>query len=372
MPQKTKILYVITKSNWGGAQKYVFDLAKYAQNKGFFSLVAIGGDGELKERLDEEKIKNYKIKNLNRDISLFKEISSFFNLLQIYRKESPDVIHLNSSKIGGLGSLAGRVYALSSRKKVKIIFTAHGWYFNEKINPLKKMVTWFLSYLTTIFCHKIITLSEKEFKQALQFPFVSKKKVYLIRNGIKEINFFDRQVAREKLGLKEDKFYLVSIAELHKNKGLDVLLKAVAGAKTDLIIIGDGEEKDNLEKLIEKLDIKKQVKMLGWLPEASRYLKAFDVFVLSSRKEGLPFVLLEAGLAGLPCILSSIGAIPEIIEGGKEALLVTPEKVDGLTNSINSLIKNSQTRESLGFNLEKKVSQKYSFQKMAEETIKLY
>ncbi len=126
-----KTLYVITKSNWGGAQKYVYDQAamriKYPDAK---VAVLAGGNGELCDRLEKIGVPVYHIPNLERDINIFKEFSVFIALLKTYRSTKPNTIHLNSSKIGGIGALAGRVHNLFSKQKAKIIFTAHGWAFN--------------------------------------------------------------------------------------------------------------------------------------------------------------------------------------------------------------------------------------------------
>src|SRR5688572_22606349 len=115
---KKKILYIITKSNWGGAQKYVHDLATGLPKEQFDVAVAFGhaspeatqakrGTGSLKERLDVAGIRTISIPRLGRDIQLIDESAVFFSLVKLIRNEKPDVIHLNSPKIGGLGALAG-------------------------------------------------------------------------------------------------------------------------------------------------------------------------------------------------------------------------------------------------------------------------
>jgi hypothetical protein len=106
--EKLKILYIITKSNWGGAQKHVFDLAKEAKED-FDVFVAFGGNGLLKQKLDEIGIKNFEITNFQRDISIFKEIKAFFEISKIVKNIRPDVIHLHSSKAVAMGSLAGKL-----------------------------------------------------------------------------------------------------------------------------------------------------------------------------------------------------------------------------------------------------------------------
>ena len=106
---KQKILYLITKSNWGGAQRYVYDLATNLPKEKFDISVVAGGSGPLIQKLNEAKIRTIVFAQLSRDIRTFDDIKTFFMLISLFRKERPDIIHLNSSKIGGLGSVAGRI-----------------------------------------------------------------------------------------------------------------------------------------------------------------------------------------------------------------------------------------------------------------------
>ncbi len=105
---KKKIIFVITKSNWGGAGRYVFDLATTLTSD-YDVAVALGGTGLLVDKLRKENIRTIPIPSLGRDIHVRADSSAFFELLAIFKKEKPDVVHLNSSKAGGLGALAARM-----------------------------------------------------------------------------------------------------------------------------------------------------------------------------------------------------------------------------------------------------------------------
>ena len=115
-----------------------------------------------------------------------------------------------------------------------------------------------------------------------------------------------------------------------------------------------------------------KLNIISGVPNASRYLKNFDIFVLPSLKEGLPYVILEAGLAGLPVIASNVGGIPEIIENGKDGLLVPPADPKELIKAIKKLIEDKTLRENLAKNLHEKITKEFSLEKMLRETISLY
>src|SRR3989338_6435442 len=105
--RKKKILYVITKSNWGGAQRYVYDLAvHFGADEKYEIVVALGGTGELKRKLGEKNIRVVELAGLKRDIKILGDIRAFFEILKLLHEEKPNIVHLNSSKAGLLGSIA--------------------------------------------------------------------------------------------------------------------------------------------------------------------------------------------------------------------------------------------------------------------------
>ena len=373
MTSKKKILYIITKANWGGAQKYVFDLA--TKLKDLEVTVAYRKlFGELNKKLKQANIRTIEINNLERDVNIFNEFKVIKSLWKIFREEKPDIIHLNSSKIGGLGALVGRLAGIK-----KIIFTAHGWAFNESRPFWQTWLIKFLSWLTIILANQTIVLSRKEHSQVIHWPFITKNKLQLIYSGIKPIYFLNRDEAQEYFGdkIKNKDLVVGTISELHKNKGLKYAIKGfreVCKNNNNLkfIIIGEGEDRKYLEKKIKKYGLENKVFLAGHIEDANKYLKAFDVFLLSSIKEGLPFVLLEAGLAKLPVIATEVGGIPEIIENKMSGILIEKKEDDAVETALRELLKNEEKRGKLGENLYTKVKENFSFEKMLGETERLY
>lgn len=366
--RKTKVLYVITKSNWGGAQRYVFDMATSLPSN-FEPQVIVGGNGLLANKLKERNIPTTTLIELSRDIHIFKDIKIFFQLLHIFRKERPDVVHLNSSKIGGLGALAARIVGVPH-----IIFTAHGWAFNENRNFLVKKCIKFLHWLTILLSHTTITVSRAMKDQITDWPFISNK-ITVIRNGVDAIDFLSKDEARTKLGSFSSNIpWLGTIAELHHVKGHDVTLRALQNITTPFIylVLGEGDERKHLETLVDQLGLNDKVFFLGHVEQAARYLKAFDIFILNSRSEGLGYVLLEAGSAQLPCIATNVGGIPEIIEDGVSGTLVPSENPTALEKAISKLLENKEIRQQQSQNLHQKVMNDFSKETMVTKTIDLY
>ncbi len=366
-----KILYGITKSNMGGAQRYVFDLATEAESAGHEVAVMCGEGGVLVEKLREKGIRVIEIKGLKRDISLVDELRSFHFIFRTLWEERPDVFHSNSSKMGGIGNLAARLAGVK-----KIIFTSHGWAFNEPRPWWQKIIIKSLTWLTILLSHKTICVSDKTKKDISGWPFI-KNKLIVIRNGIEKFELLPRNEARRALGIHENDTLVVgTLSELHPVKGLDVLLEAFGkfSRKNDgiLVIIGDGEIRENLEDFVEHLGIGNRITFTGYLPDAKRYLMAFDIFCLPSRSEALPYALLEAGLSARPIIATKVGGIPEVIENGLSGALVEPNDSETLFSTLILLSNDSELRKRLGTALKETVEQKFSLEQMFKKTVALY
>jgi len=371
--KRHKILYLVTKGNWGGAQRYVFDLATSLPQEQFDVVVAYGDGDALAQRLNECGVRSIKVPYLGRDIGLLKDVRTLGTLIGLIKSERPDIVHLNSSKMGGLGALAARLAGVR-----KIVFTAHGWPFWEDRLMLARIAIKFFSWVTIILCHTTITLHERDLRAFDSWP-LSKKRSVKIHNGIQQNIPLSRENARamlvEKYGSLFKENTLVTIAELHKNKGLPYLIEAMADLPetTGLCIIGDGEERRSLESLILQKKLGSRVSLLGFIKDAPRLLPAFDMFVFPSIKEGLPFALLEAGLAGVPIVATTVGGIPEMIEDKKEGLLVPPKDPRALAASIRDLLNNKTLRETYTSAFSKKILTEFNFKTgTLPRTMRLY
>ncbi|MFZ2522851.1 MAG: glycosyltransferase family 4 protein [Minisyncoccia bacterium] len=374
MEGKKKVCYLITKGVWGGAQKYVYNLA-ISLPKDKYEVSVVCGEGKiLKDRLEEKGIKVFEIKSMKRDLSAIGESFSFFSIYSILKKIRPDVLHVNSPKAGGLGALAGRILHIPT-----IVYTVHGFSWNEDRTPIQKILITFFIWLTIILCHKTITISTKEELEAKNLFLTPDEKIVLIRNGVEKIDFYERNEARKILGEiisknLENNFILGTISELNKNKGLEYAISALSKVTHEFVflILGGGELKSELHQMIDRFEMKDKIFLLDFVPDASRYLKAFDVFTLTSVKEGLPYTIIESGLAEVPVLASRIGGIPDIIDDGKNGVLVTKGKPGEITRAIEFMISKPEVRNDFARLLKEKMEKEFSLESMLEKTIKVY
>jgi len=381
-----KILYIITQSDFGGAQRYVFDLSTHL-SADFDVLVAAGkdGGGELFSRLERCGIKTVRLKHLKRAINPWRDLLAFFELRQLIKTEKPNIIHLNSSKTGILGSFAVRLAI--SHKPLAVIYTAHGWVLNEPLNWLKKKIYLWLEKLTSKYKNKIICVSEYDRQIALEYGFPAKK-LATIHNGIdlNNLYFLDRDEEKKILFSKihnskfliHNSIVIASIANLYPTKGIEYLIEAanIANHKSQITncifaVIGEGPERLKLENLIKKYNLTDKFFLLGHLKNASQYLKAFDIFVLPSVKEGFPYAILEAMSAGLPIISAKVGGIPEMIVDGQNGFLIEPKNPQQLAEKIAYLLKNPEISQNLQEQTIAAIKE-LSLAKMLEKTKEIY
>jgi glycosyltransferase involved in cell wall biosynthesis len=369
--KQRKILQIITKSNFGGAQKYVYEISTDLKERGHDVVIAHGGNGILVDKLKKGSVRTIKINYLNRNINIFSDLKVFFEIIKIISKEKPDIVHLNSSKIGAIGSFAARMCFVP-----RIVFTIHGLAFNENRSWISKIIIKKIYWLTIFLCHKSIAVSESVKKQLLSIPFffLLKNKITVIKNEIREIDFVERNNAKKFIGekIKKDltnKKIIGTIAELHKIKGINFLIesaKEIVEENNDVVFIvfGEGEERNELQKQIKYSNLQNNFFLIGFIDNAPKYLNSIDLFVLPSISEGLALALLEARQANLNIIASKVGGIPEALEGYTKAKLFESGNTKELTNLIHNFLNEKNDNN--------KTKNENLFELMIEKTLNTY
>lgn len=358
-----KILFLITKSNWGGAQRYVYDLATNLDTSEYEPVVVLGGDGLLKEQLYHAHIRTISLQSLGRDVSIKKDVAFLKELWTVIKQERPAVIHVNSSKAGAVGVLLGRIFGIKN-----IIFTAHGWAFNEERPWWQKIIIKFIHWFTVLASHQTIAVS-KAIVTEMNWPF-ARRKMRLIYPGRKIGAMYKKDEARAqlttynpKLTSSMSKVWIMTIAELHPIKQLDILIKATAhlrdcGKDPVVVIIGEGQLEASLKELTQELSLQEHVYFTGAVPEAARLLKAADLFVLLSKSEAYGYALHEAALAELPVIVTAVGGLVETVFDSKTGKLLASNNPTDLAELIQDFIENPDLWQMYAKNLHASIEER--------------
>lgn len=316
-----KILFVITKSDIGGAQVFVLNLAKSFKKLGHIVEVVAGDGGFLFQELDKYGIPYYYFNSLKRNFSILNSIYFIFELYRILRDKKYNIVHLNSSN-----TLIGGISTYFLKDKPKTFFTFHGLSFIDKnYNP-----SYFLKILAKIYyrfllksVNNVVFECKSNLDELVQAGMI--KDAPIIYNGIDEndLQYLSRSEVRKyfseicKINL-ENAFIIGSTGRLIYQKNYEFLITLFPRIKekiqdAKLIIIGDGPARDKYSNMIKEIDLTNDVFLFGELKNSHQFMKGFDVFTLPSRYEGVSISLIEAIFADLPILASKVGGNVDIV-----------------------------------------------------------
>lgn len=381
MSSSLSILFVITQGHWGGAQRYVFDLARYYRDHGHPVEVAAGDEPgqQLQARLADAGIAVRQLAHLVRPVNLWQDLLAVLELRRLISSGRYDVVHLNSSKAGVVGSIAAATIGRKSRPK--IVYTAHGWVFVEPLSPTRRWMYRLLERATAPTKDAIICVSQQSKDDALAARVGKPEQMEVIPIGLDraDLTFLPRYEARAELcrlaGISDgpEVKLAVTIANYYATKGLDLLLAAWPRVlerhpHAHAVVLGDGPLGDDLRRQLASEGIAERFHLPGAVPDAYRLLLGADIFVLPSRKEGLPYALLEAQAAGLPIVASEVGGIPAALANGRAGLLVPPGAPGDIAAAATSLLDDP----GLGQRLASATRSSHTLANMAQATLACY
>jgi glycosyltransferase involved in cell wall biosynthesis len=285
----------------------------------------------------------YQIDSLSRKEGF--DVRLIFQIREYIIRNSIDIVHCHQYTPWVYGVLA------SILTGAKVIFTEHGRFYPDRSSWKRRYINPLLVQLTD---H--ITAISKATKQALvDFEFIPDSKIEVVYNGIAELDtkLSETQQLRKNLSISDDHLILGTISRLDPIKNHQLLISSFAKVlknhpKLTLLVVGDGELRQELESLVSNLDISKNVIFTGFQPNPVAYLQLMDIFLLPSLSEGTAMTLLEAMSLSKACIVTDVGGNPEIIEDKVNGLVVPSSDEDGLAAACDTLIKDSSLRQKLG------------------------
>jgi glycosyltransferase involved in cell wall biosynthesis len=167
------------------------------------------------------------------------------------------------------------------------------------------------------------------------------------------------------------------IGRLSWEKGVDIFLHAASRVVAEIpnarfLVVGEGPDKDKLEQLVDELNIRESVSMLGRRDDMASIYASLDVMVSASRQEGLPMAILEGMANSLPLVASAVGAVPTVVLDGRTGILVPAEKPDALAAGIIDLLRDPAKRKRLGTAARRRVEEEYSAERMTNDYLQVY
>ena len=359
------ILYIVTKSDLGGIQKYLLEIARNLPED-INAHFLMGSSGYLSEELIKTGVRNENIHFISMTNNIFdvaQHINSNFKTLQLIKKIKPDIIHCNATTGAIVGAICGFL------THTKTIYTVHGWPFTDGISKNKQKFYKVLEFLICSVFKKIICVSEYDRQIGIKVLPMYKNKMITIHNGIADIP--DEFKKKE---FSKDKLKIVMISRFCPQKDPYTLINAVnqlnkEGLNVELDLFGYGEELDRVLSTIEDTNCS-NIHYKGEISDVTPILKDYDVSALISNWEGLPIGIIEAMRAGLPILVSDVGGNSECVNGN--GYLVKRQDINDCKEKIKRLISLENDLKMSGQKSKKLYEEEFTVNKMVKITLKEY
>jgi glycosyltransferase involved in cell wall biosynthesis len=365
-----RIMEMIDKPSLGGGQTALLLLAENLDRSRFEVAISSGGDGPLADQARQKGITYIPI-SLGKRLSLgpLKEIAA------VLREHKIDILHTH----GGIAGLYGRSAARRARTPA-VVHTLHGIHYLHYRNPFLRRLYVLLERRWSRSTDRLILVCQSDFRQARKHRLASEEKMIVILNGTDvrmDVAADDIARLRGELAWPSGRPVVGTVARLHRQKGVVSLLRAApkilsAYPEARIAVVGDGPKGGSLRREAQRLNLEDRFLFLGERKDAALVLSLFDIFVLPSLWEGLPFVLVEAAALGKPIVATAVDGVPEMLEDGKTGLLVPPNDASALAGAVIRLLGDRDEARRLGETARRLVPPRFPLRRMIDQTQNLY
>lgn len=378
-----KNLQIITLFSIGGATETVVSMAEGLKKAGMTVHIATGphiiSEGSMYESAEKLSIPVFTFKNLKREINILRDILIIYQLFRFIRKGKYQIVHTHSSKAG----VVGRIAAWFARTPV-ILHTVHGLPFHRYQPNLKKKAFIWIEKFSSLFCHKIVAVTDTIVQTMLVYKIRTKDKYTMIRSSFdiesyKTNGEIEKNKTRHRFGIEKDDIIIGKLARLSELKGHKYLLEAFRNIspqipKAKLLIVGNGELEYNLKRFVDENQLKDKVIFAGLVTpeEIPSIIAIMDIVVHTSLLEGLARVLPQSLMMEKPVISFDLDGAHEIIKDGVNGFLITPLDTEQLGERIVYLCNNSELIKEFGKKGKELLGDQFSSKKMVSDIFQLY
>jgi len=378
------VLRVIARLNVGGPALHVAYLTAGLADRGYDTTLVAGTVGRGEESMAfvaaAKGVRIEVIEELGRSISPFRDARAIWRLAQLIRRERPTILHTHTAKAGAVGRVAA-LLAGGARPPI-VVHTFHGHvlrgYFNRVATLGFRTLERLLAYVTT----KLIAVSPEVRDDLVRLGVAPASKFAVIRLGIEldqRVGGTDgkRAETRRLLGLRGDPFIVGWVGRMTAVKRTDLVVQVLRslvdhGVDAQLLLVGDGPDRDHLERYAHDLGVIKRCLFLGYQEDVARYYDAIDALLLPSVNEGTPVSVIEALAAERPAVATRVGGIPDVIRDGVDGFLVDSADPDELAERLAELARDPPRRAAMGAAGRARVLERYAVDRLVDDVDALY
>lgn len=372
-----KVLHIITR--WmksGGAEKNTYWTVKGLDREKYRIDLAIGGDSEAAP--EDLGVRIFKISKLKRDINLFFDLTAFFKIYSLIKKEKYQLVHTHQSKAGFLGRLAAKMAGTRV-----IVHTLHGPLFYEGQNKAIKFFYVLLEKFAGKFTDWFVSVGEDLKDYYLKHGIGKPDRYSIIRSrvNIDKLEEADKTPEREikriksELGIGGQGPVVGMVGRLEKSKGFE---KAIEVAKIVLrkypkvkfLFVGKGSSQENLKKKVVGVRLQQNIKFAGFREDIERVMRTFDVLILTTPREGLSQVLVQAAYLGIPMVSFDVLGAGEMIK--ENGFVVKKGDIDTMAEKIDYLLSDSARAKKIGEKGKDLVTNEWRIETITEKNNQLY
>lgn len=352
MERKTKVAHIIARMITGGAdENTLFTVQGLDKDK--YEVDLIMGeefDESILKRIKDENFNIIQIKGLKWKLNFLYDPIVLIKLIKLMRKSHYDIVHTHTTKAGILGRIASRIAGVPV-----IIHGLHGSTFQAFDSGLLNWFLFLFERLTGRFTDAYISVSGVLSEKYNEKGIGKKENYHTVYSGMELEIFYgvrgkiDCRKKQRELGISLEDFVIGNVARLETRKGhkflIDALKKVIKerkGCPLKLLIIGEGNKRKYLENYVKELNLGDKVIFTGYREDVEELMAIMDIFVLTSLREGLPRVLVQAAAVGIPSIAFNVDGVPEIIKDNYNGFLIRPRDVGQLINRIEKYINNKE------------------------------
>ena len=345
---------VITRLNIGGPAIHVSLLASRLDPTRYETLlvsgVESGDEGNMLELGRLPPIDPRILPTLGRAISPLDDLRALTGLALLARSFKPDIVHTHLAKAGALGRIAARIAGVRT-----VVHTYHGsvfrGYFGQRESAVYLGIERALARITT----RIVAITSGQKADLVDLGIAPSSKIVEIPLGLDLDHFRElpaREAALSALGLPREGRYVAIVARLVPIKDIPTFLRAFALVTESLpdvrgLVVGDGPEREAVERLAQNLGLERRCRFLGWRADLPNVYAASDVVALTSLNEGSPVSVIEAMASGRAVVATAVGGVPDVVSEAT-GILVPVGDHRGFADAIVSLLRDPDRRAELG------------------------